>query len=187
MSEVNNNLLNEIWKPIPDYELEYAVSNLGRVKRLKESTARRRYPAGMIIKPAKQKNGYTITRLSLGDKIKKTFYTHRLVLKTFVGPCPDKYEVNHINGIRDDNRLDNLEYVSRSDNNLHAYKKLNRKAVVPEGPKHHKFKLSDDKVREIRKLYSEELLSYAELGRRYGVDWSSIRSIIKNETHRYVK
>ena len=40
MSEVNNNLLNEIWKAIPDYELEYAISNLGRVKRLKESTAR---------------------------------------------------------------------------------------------------------------------------------------------------
>jgi hypothetical protein len=173
----------ECWKPVPGYEVTYAVSNLGRVKRLTESCTRRRYPAGMILKPTCTKNGYSIVRL-VSDR-KKTFYVHRLVMAAFVGECPPGQEVNHINGQRSDNRLSNLEYVTRSENNLHAYQILGRQPHPTTGPKHHEWRVTDEQVRDIRLLHADGL-SYAELGRQYGIDWSSVRDIVLHLTHKYV-
>jgi len=175
---------DEEWKPVVGYETEYAVSSLGRIKRLKESTARRRYPAGMILKPTKLKNGY-MTFVFKGNGTKKRLYIHRVVMAAFIGEVPYKHEVNHINSIRDDNRLANLEYVTRSGNNLHAYRTNNRKAHPTYGQKHHCWKITDEQVVEIREAHSRGQ-SYASLARKYGCEWTSIRSIVQRKTHKYV-
>ena len=101
----------EQWKQVfnfPDYE----VSNLGRVKSNKRKTP-------IILKPSYYSNGYTFVLLYNKDK-KKSYLIHRLVLENF-SPREDmeKLQVNHINCIRDDNRLENLEWATKKENDMH--------------------------------------------------------------------
>jgi hypothetical protein len=93
----------ESWLPIVGYEGKYAVSDFGNVRNAK---------TGRIMKLSPNKDGYLHTILS--NKGRKTCSVHRLVLETFL-PTDGK-EVNHKNHIKTDNRLENLEWCSRSEN-----------------------------------------------------------------------
>lgn len=106
----------EEWREIPGYEGVYAVSNLGRVKRLAGSKLGRGYilKEDRMLKPSPDTLGYMGVKLCF-----KRYSVHRLVMLAFVGPALDK-EVNHINLLRDDNRLVNLEYVTHKENMMHA-------------------------------------------------------------------
>ena len=101
----------EIWKDAPGYEGRYQVSNLGKVKSLKFDKER-------TLKFGLNRGGYYFVNLCKGGA-QKTNSVHRLVMLAFVGKSD--LEVNHINGIKTDNRLENLEYCSRSENIQHAY------------------------------------------------------------------
>jgi len=104
----------EIWKDITWYEWLYQVSNLWNVKSLK-------FWKEKILKWNNLK-WYKGVRLS-NIKI-NSFQIHRLVLLAFIPNPENKLEVNHINWIKDDNRLENLEWVTRSQNQLHKYRVL---------------------------------------------------------------
>ena len=113
----------EIWKPIPGWPT-YAVSNLGRVKRL---IAARGTTAHRILKLITWFIGYYAVCLSrpLGNNKYHfgRYLVHRLVMLAFVGPPPTTETfVNHKNGIKTDNQLENLHYVTRSENAKHAFK-----------------------------------------------------------------
>ncbi len=112
-----NNSMSETWKTIGDWP--YAISDKGRVMRLTKVHGTR---PGKILKPLYLKDGYVSVYFSDGARIRKRKPIHRLVLETFLSPCPPGKQANHINGIRDDNRLSNLEWVSPSENQIHAYK-----------------------------------------------------------------
>ena len=100
--------MEEIWKPIMGYEGLYEVSNLGRVKRLKKDKE-------FILKPIINKFGYLHVSLSKNN-IVKNYRIHRLVAETFI-PNPDnKPDVDHINTIRTDNRVENLRWVTKQEN-----------------------------------------------------------------------
>ena len=119
----NKPMKREIWKPVPGWTT-YAVSNLGRVKRL---IAARGTSAHRVLKPHFWFTNYYAACLStpLGNRKYRfgRYLIHRLVMLAFVGPPPDpKMFVNHKNGIKTDNRLDNLHYVTRSENAQHASK-----------------------------------------------------------------
>jgi hypothetical protein len=115
--------------PIPGFEGSYAVDRTGRVFSLERVILRsdgKRCPiAGRERKPVVGPNGYQT--LSLSSKGKASWhYVHRLVAETFVAGRDDGLEVNHLNGNKLDNRAENLEWVSRSENNTHKYRVLKR-------------------------------------------------------------
>lgn len=110
-------VMQEEWKVIEDYP-DYAVSNHGRVKRL---TTRTNTFAGKIIRmrySGKNYSGFTICR----NGLRKTVQVHPLVAHAFIGPRPEGFHINHIDGHKGNPHVSNLEYVTVSENNLHAYR-----------------------------------------------------------------
>lgn len=115
--------MQEIWKDIKGYEKRYQISNLGRVKSLKHySGVHNKYNDRVRIKKQQRENsGYFVVGLNK-NKSQKIYKVHRLVAEAFI-PNPDnKPQVNHINGIKTDNRACNLEWNTRSENMQHASK-----------------------------------------------------------------
>lgn len=112
------NLPNETWYNIP-FANDYLASNLGRIKSRKFNKER-------IMKQFLRKNGYLHTNITINGKT-KSMLVHRLVCSAILGI--NEKEVNHKNGIRFDNKIENLEWVSHSENGLHSYKELNRKRL----------------------------------------------------------
>lgn len=110
--------MEEIWKDIPGYEGLYQASTTGLIRSVGHYTlmknGRVRYHHGIIRKPMHYKNGYQSVTLSRNGKYKQES-VHRLVLITFCGE-KDGCEVNHIDENKDNNRLDNLEWVTHKYN-----------------------------------------------------------------------
>lgn len=109
----------EIWKPVVGYEGLYEVSNLWRIKSL--------FRYKKILKLTKLNTWYL--RFTW-NKPRKQFLAHRIVAEAFIPNPLNKRTVNHINWIKTDNRVDNLEWCTYSDNLKHSFKVLNRKSPM---------------------------------------------------------
>lgn len=128
----------ELWKNIPGYE-RYAVSNLGRVKN---------NISGKLLNMRKAKNGYMRVNLRKGNvKYEKPTVTHvhRLVAEMFLTPITGKNCVNHIDGDKENNCVDNLEWVTSKENTMHAikvglmnpdYSEMNKKSRIKSNAAH---------------------------------------------------
>ena len=112
--------MKEIWKDIKGYENYYMVSNTGKVKSLKRvikhGGSKTKTLPETILKPNKVNFGYLQVTLNKNGK-RKCRYIHNLVMETFVGPKKLGYEVNHKNENKEDNSLENLEYLTCKENN----------------------------------------------------------------------
>ena len=116
-------MTEEIWKPVVGYEGKYEVSNMGRIKSLPKYNFNRT----LILKPyISKQNGYAYIQLSNGNKGAKSHRIHKLVMQAFTDYRNDKYDpmkqIDHINGNKADNRLENLEVVTQSENSIRAWK-----------------------------------------------------------------
>ena len=112
--------MKEIWKDLPGYEGLYQVSNLGKVKSLNYHRSGR----NKIMKGIKEGHGYLYLNLCKNGERKRE-YIHRLVLSTFYPVINmNELEVNHINEIKSDNKLDNLEWCDRAYNNNYGNRKI---------------------------------------------------------------
>lgn len=114
--------MDEIWKDI--YDGNYSVSNLGRLKRNKCDRANNKRYEGRLLKfniSKKAQYAYPRARLSIDGK-KFNVRLHSLVAEAFLGPKPHGLDVNHKDGNKLNSKIDNLEYVTRSQNIRHAMK-----------------------------------------------------------------
>jgi len=179
----------EIWKDIKGYEGMYQVSNLGRVKSLERLTffkngRKPRLEKEMIKRPALDGKGYNRMCLRKHD-IPNTFKLHRLVAEHFI-PNPDnKPQVNHINGDKLDNRVENLEWMTNDENMHHS--KINKLRIgkMPSAENHSNSKLTNEQVRYIRSVYKKSSREFGggALAKQFNMSIPSIIKIIHKKTY----
>lgn len=128
----------EDWRPVHGYEGFYQVSSLGIIQSLR--TLR-------FLRPTPDNYGYpSVTLCKIGGRSKRS--VHTLVLRAFLGPCPNGYQGAHLNGVKSDCRLSNLLWVTRVENEYHKH--LHGTSLI--GERHHKAKLTIADVIEMRRL-----------------------------------
>ena len=167
--------MKEIWKDIKGYEGSYQVSNLGRVKSLSREIyfSNRDYinlTKEIILKPGNNGKGYLCVSFSKNNR-QKSFRVHRLVAKAFIPNLKNKPQVNHKDGDKKNNCIENLEWCDNYENFQHALKNN----LIASGVRAGMSKLTKRQVLEICK----DSRSFRVLGKIYGVNSSNI-SDIKN-------
>lgn len=172
-------MLKEIFKNIPNFEGLYQASNLGRLKNLK---------TGLFLSGCFDKNGYRKTILRKNNK-RYYFRIHRLILYAFKGKS--NLQCNHKNGIKIDNRLENLEYCTNSENIKHAFR-IGLK--TQKGEKNNCAKLTNLQALEIKTKYNltlfkkrgDKIKFIKKLMNKYNVKFSTINNIISGRQWRYL-
>lgn len=178
----------EIWKDIKNFENQYQVSNFGRVKSLERVIKIKDKRKGeyykkiicCILIPSVRKDGYVFVDLHKNNK-KKAFKIHRIVAEAFIQNPYNKPQVNHKNGIKSDNRVENLEWVTPHENMLHSYRVLHCKrseGVRGKDTKKSKIVLQIKDGKIIRKFYG-----CPEASRITGIDRSQIQRCCGNKKY----
>ncbi len=175
-------LFMEIFKEIIGFE-NYLISNLGRVKSISRKIPCKknsfRICKEKILKNKINKNGYLSIQMGKNGKQK---LIHRLVALSFIPNPENKYSVNHINGIKNDNRVENLEWCTQSENQLHAYKiglQKVSKHKRASGEKQGSSKLKKNDVIYIRKNYKKGM--GISMSKQFNVSQTTILNIINNK------
>lgn len=110
----------EIYKDIPGYEGLYKISNYGTVKRTLYKNQYKSFKKSRILKKRYNKKGY-ITVILYKNNVSKSFAVHRLVATVFLGDNKT-LQVNHIDGNKQNNKVENLEWCTNKENQNHAWK-----------------------------------------------------------------
>lgn len=158
----------EIWKDIAEYEGLYQASNLGRICSLPRNGTQtnkiRNLQLGI--------DGYGYLSLGLSkNNIIKTRKAHRLVAQTFI-PNPNNFEiVNHIDGDKLNNHVENLEWCDRSRNAIHGWR--------------NKKKLSKEQVIEMKTMYDNGV-SQPKIAKKFGISQSYTSLIVNDKKQTYV-
>jgi hypothetical protein len=157
-----NGMNTEIWKDVVGCEGRYLISNMGNVTGP--------YKRNLVTVASR---GYLKTCLCAGRKNKQTKAIHRLVAEAFVPRIEGKNHVNHINGVKTDNRVCNLEWCTHTENMRHAIKTGLKKPTVG-GLANHRTKLNVAQIIEIRKEWDSLKTPQRRLAESYGVSQGCI-------------
>lgn len=173
----------EIWKDIQGYESLYQISNLGRVKSLKRKCGQGNNNSRMVNERIRRdrvnSRGYCYVSLHKNGK-RKTFTIHRMVGLAFIINPKHYPEINHIDGIKTNNNVNNLEWVTTSMNIKHAYSIGMKETMRGESSNLSKLKLSQ--VIKIRQLYSKGNYNKIYLSKLFNCSLGNIRLILNNKT-----
>jgi hypothetical protein len=163
--------MEEVWLPV--LQGRYLVSSLGRVKGSKR---------GRIIKLRFGKLRYLNFNTGVGGGKFSTQKVHKLVALAFIGPRPKGTVINHKNGIKGDNRVENLEYVTPDENAAHA----GRTGLMPRGEANVNSKLTTAIVKKIRKLTVDPGVQIAKVARRLKLPYWNVWQIARYKSWRHV-
>lgn len=183
----------EIWKPVKQFPRYYLVSNIGNVKRVPGSS----HLKSKKLKLIPDKDGYPRVNLKIKQKTNIRM-VHRLVAEAFIPNPENKPQVNHINGIKNDNRVENLEWATLSENRQHAYDTGLQNGKSRQGEKNNFAKLAKEDILKIRKMYKGDLrgvnpsdyngrMTMKEIGEIFGVTGSCIAMVINGQSWKHVK
>jgi hypothetical protein len=165
--------MEEVWKFV-FYNNRYSVSNYGGIRNNKRNK---------LIKPEKLRNGYLRVVLSSCDG-RQRYLVHRLVLSSFVREPNNNEECDHIDGIRDNNALSNLRWLSPKDNVISA---ANKGHMSRRGEKHGLHKLCTQDVLDIREyLHNHNNITIAYLAEKYNVSITTIRDVYSRKTWNHI-
>jgi hypothetical protein len=167
------------WLPVVGYEGLYEVSNCGHVRR----TCNKRLKTQV-----NHKQGYLVVYLSENNRT-HGYLVHRLVAEAFIGPLASLIEVNHIDGVKTNNNVTNLELVTRQQNIDHA---VATGLIANKGENNPQAKLTADQVCQIRRRYTPGGYrnggpGYIALAGEFNLNPGTIRDIIKNKIWRHIE
>lgn len=187
------NQSNEIWKPVPvePFQDAYEVSSHGRVRSV-DRTIIRKNGKPLRIKGQLMKHdftrGYPYVPLSAKGTTRRVT-VHSLVARAFLPAPPGPfssarggYQVNHIDGVKTNNHVSNLECVTGVDNMAHS-NKLGLHDI--RGVRHPKAKITDEDVRQIRMIYSKGARQ-VDLAHQFGLDQTTISKIVRRQIWQHV-
>lgn len=167
----------ELWRVVPGFE-EYEVSSAGRVRRVGRATGAQ---VGHIRKPGRLPRGYLYVPTYRGN-VQRNAYVHRMVALAFLGnpPCPGAH-VNHKNFDKADNRVENLEWVTPSDNLRHTWRHDRQRThdQTARGVSNGRAKLTPALAAAIR---SSDGRTISSLAHEYGVSRSTVRRVLSGES-----
>jgi hypothetical protein len=168
-------------KEIAGWEGIYEVSPHGKVYSVKRVIVRsdgtKQTWTGCQLKPMTNTEGYLVVKLSSPAK-RVTARIHRLVAEAFIENPDDLPEVNHKDGNRQNPNVDNLEWVTPSQNRIHAVRVL--RTVMPPMQK----KLSYEVAKSIRSEYRRNVCGFKRLAKKYRVSTTAIKEILRGEYYR---
>lgn len=167
---------------IKGYEGLYQVSDYGRVRRLHKDIRSKPFK---VLKSIKLDNGYLRIILCKKSKIKQ-YYIHRLVLETFVGPCPPRMECRHLDGDPQNNKLENLCWGTRKENMKDRISHGTSSTHSDGFTINNRDKLNKKSIIEIRELIKRGWADI-EIGYIYKVHHNTIADIRLNRTWRWVQ
>lgn len=176
------NLENENWKDIPNYEESYQISNLGRIKsKIRIGKFGQLYPE-KILKFIKSNKGYYRINLYKNKQGKKHLI-HRLIAKVFIPNINNYPQINHKNGVKTDNRIENLEWCTQKQNSQHA----SNLGLLNCGIKSNLSKLKDKNIPIIRNLYYNKKWKIRQIAKYFSVHDYTIRLIVDYRTWKHIK
>ena len=168
--------MKEIWEDIKGYEGLYQVSNLGRIKSLKywSNVHNKYYNREIILKQKENRYGYLFVGLYKEHK-RKECLIHRLVSEAFIPNLENKKEINHKDGNKKNNCVNNLIWCTRSENMLHAYKTGLRKAI----------KTAQPVIQyDMNKNFIKKWNNISEIKKQMNFDYSSIYQCCNNKRNK---
>lgn len=173
------NLPGEIWREVVGYEKFYQVSNFGRVKSFHQGKVR-------MMRPIKMSDGYCRVCFAV-SKNKKSFPIHRLVASAFIPNPKNLPFINHKDGNKSNNFVENLEWVTEKENSQHAWKNgLCKKRYGAENPN---AKFTEEQIKFIRENHKshDENFGAVPLAKKFGVCADTISKIAYGKTYKNVK
>lgn len=180
--------MEEIWKNIPEYEGLYQASNLGRIRNI-----HRLKTLGGILRPILDTGGHLQIGLYKNSK-QKRLLIHRLILKTFISPCPSEMECRHLDGNPVNNKLNNLKWGTRSENQQDSIRHGTFFHPNNSGSNNGHAILQESDVHEIRELLqsgrngrSGQKYSQREISKMFNVHRYTISMIATRKTWRYLR
>ena len=140
----------------------------------------------MILKPLAYRKGYVKIHLGKcnGTRPMQRKFLHRMVWEAFNGPIPRGLTINHKNGVKSDNRLENLEVMTNLENHIHSRSLRTRRWKTADGWV--RARLTPEDVREIRSLYATGAVTYNQLASAFGVVKGTIGHILSGRYWKHV-